>query len=68
MKRRLPCLAVLLAATAALLPAQESDAPKLLLAFASYRERPKHPHIFFYEHDGSAGGKQESNLRVVRGR
>src|SRR5262245_8100486 len=30
---------------------------KLLISFASYRERPKYPHIFFYEHDGVASGK-----------
>jgi len=30
---------------------------KVLIAFASYRDRPKHPNIFFYEHDGIAGGK-----------
>ena len=30
---------------------------KLLIAFASYSERPKHPNIFFYEHDGVATGK-----------
>jgi Tol biopolymer transport system component len=38
-------------------PAQDPPGSKLLIAFASYRERPKHPNIFFYEHDGLAGGK-----------
>jgi Tol biopolymer transport system component len=37
-------------------PAQQPP-PKLLIAFASYRERPKHPSIFFYEHDGLANGR-----------
>jgi Tol biopolymer transport system component len=42
--------------------------PKLLIAFSSYRERPKHPQIYFYQHDGvSEGGLLESiptvNLR-----
>lgn len=43
----------------ATLSAQNAPAPgvKLLIAFASYRERPKHPNIFFYEHDGIASGK-----------
>src|SRR5262249_53909660 len=38
------------------LPAAE-ESVSLLIAFASYRERPKHPNIFFYEHDGIASGK-----------
>ena len=42
---------------AGLLPAQEAKPTKLLIAFASYRERPKHPNIFFYEHDGVSTGK-----------
>lgn len=32
-------------------------APRILIAFASYRDRPKHPNIYFYEHDGVATGK-----------
>jgi Tol biopolymer transport system component len=39
------------------LPAQNAPRSKLLIAFASYRDRPKHPNIFFYEHDGVANGK-----------
>jgi Tol biopolymer transport system component len=46
----LPVLSILLAA-------QQPAPVKLLIAFASYRERPKHPNIFFYEHDGIASGK-----------
>jgi Tol biopolymer transport system component len=34
-----------------------SAAPKLLIAFGSYRDRPKHPNIFFYEHDGISRGE-----------
>jgi Tol biopolymer transport system component len=30
---------------------------KLLLAFASFRERPRHPKVYFYEHDGVKSGK-----------
>jgi len=48
------CALIGLAAT---LPAQDKPASKLLLALASYRERPKHPNIFFYEHDGISTGK-----------
>jgi Tol biopolymer transport system component len=40
-----------------LVPAQKATPSKLLIAFASYRERPKHPNIFFYEHDGVSKGK-----------
>lgn len=37
--------------------AQKPADAKLLIALGSYRDRPKHPNIFFYEHDGIAGGK-----------
>src|SRR5208283_1267687 len=52
MNRLLIFLFVTLSILGAFLPAQEPAQPKLLIAFASYRERPKHPNIFFYEHDG----------------
>jgi Tol biopolymer transport system component len=40
-------------------PAPEPVGPKLLLAFASVRERrdPPYPKVYFYEHDGVAAGK-----------
>jgi Tol biopolymer transport system component len=38
-------------------PAPSPPGAKLLIAFASYRDRPKHPNIFFYEHDGIGSGK-----------
>jgi Tol biopolymer transport system component len=39
--------------------AQEPPGPKLLIAFASVRERraPPYPKVYFYEHDGIANGK-----------
>lgn len=37
--------------------AQKAPSSKLLIAFGSYRARPKHPNIFFYEHDGIDSGK-----------
>jgi Tol biopolymer transport system component len=37
--------------------AQTVDGPKLLIAFSSFRDRPKHPEIVLYEHDGVAQGK-----------
>ncbi len=57
MRRLLFGLVALLLAAVALLPAAEPPQVRLLLALASYRERPKHPNIFFYEHDGQASGK-----------
>src|SRR5262249_22638621 len=38
-------------------PADEPSRAKLLIAFASYRDRPKHPNVYFYEHDGVSSGK-----------
>lgn len=55
MKRFCCCLAGLVF-LAAYLPGQQPPA-RLLIAFASYRDRPKHPNIFFYEHDGIGNGK-----------
>jgi dipeptidyl aminopeptidase/acylaminoacyl peptidase len=40
---------------------------KLLIAFASYRERPRHPNIFLYEHDGVANGKIVGSVTTPRG-
>lgn len=62
MPRALVALAAL-AVLPALLPARPApDAaapPRLLLAFASTRVRrdPPYPQVYFYEHDGVAGGK-----------
>jgi Tol biopolymer transport system component len=61
MVRLLVCLAVVagcVAVAAAPAPAP-TTAPKLLLAFASVRERraPPYPKVYFYEHDGVANGK-----------
>jgi Tol biopolymer transport system component len=40
----------------------------LLLAFASFRERPLHPKIYFYEHDGVAQGKIIGSIEAVNQR
>ena len=37
--------------------AAEPPPGKLLIAFASYRDRPNHSNVYFYEHDGIASGK-----------
>src|SRR6516162_7376375 len=43
-----------------------SSRSKLLIAFASYRDRPKHPNIFFYEHDGVAKGRIVGKVGTAR--
>src|SRR5262249_36964102 len=63
-------LAVLLLAVLAALPfagAQPPEGPKLLIAFASVRERrdPPYPKIYFYEHDGIATGKIVGSIDSV---
>jgi Tol biopolymer transport system component len=67
MKWILPLLVVVLFLGAAPAPEQKTPGPKLLIAFASYRERPKHPNIFFYEHDGIASGKMAGSVGTPRG-
>ncbi len=66
MKRILFCCGALLMCFA-VLPAQAPPSARVLIAFASYRERPKHPNIFFYEHDGKAGGKIVGSVATPRG-
>lgn len=65
MMRSLLLLVVTLSIFSAL-PAQERPAGKVLIAFASYRERPKHPNILFYEHDGVANGKIIGSVATPR--
>jgi Tol biopolymer transport system component len=60
-------VAVVFCSSAVPAPAQKSPPTKLLIAFASYRERPKHPNIFFYEHDGLATGKIIGSVGTPRG-
>ena len=61
MNRCFLCLVVGIAGllSAFVQPPAPSTGPKLLLAFASVRERraPPYPKIYFYEHDGVANGK-----------
>ncbi len=47
--------------------APDSPPPKLLLAFASVRERraPPYPKIYFYEHDGVANGKLLGSIESI---
>src|ERR1700675_3874156 len=67
MKCLLPFVSVVFVLGAIPLPAQQSPPAKLLIAFASYRDRPKHPNIFFYEHDGVANGKIVGSVGTPRG-
>src|SRR6185369_7420598 len=53
----LPVLCCVVCGYALPVPAQKTPTGKLLIAFGSYRERPKHSNIFFYEHDGVDSGK-----------
>src|SRR5262245_19065438 len=41
---------------------------KLLIAFSSYRERPRHPKVYFYEHDGVSVGKVIGSIDAVNQR
>jgi Tol biopolymer transport system component len=69
MRRALLCLAagVAVAPATPADPAPEASPPKLLIAFASVRERraPPYPKIYFYEHDGVANGKLVGSIDSV---
>src|SRR5438046_2075608 len=47
-------------------PVQKATPCRLLIAFGSYRDRPKHPNIFFYEHDGIGNGKIVGKVGTAR--
>src|SRR5438094_1231368 len=68
MARLLLLLAVALPLAAAVrrpAPAGPPDRPRLLIAFASYRERPRHPKVYFYEHDGVAQGRIVGSVAAI---
>jgi Tol biopolymer transport system component len=50
-------IVLVLAGLGAVRAQEPTSGGKLLIAFASYRDRPKYPDIFFYEHDGVSKGK-----------
>jgi Tol biopolymer transport system component len=66
------CLPLLALALACALPAAAEQAPpakaRLLIAFASYRDRPKQPQVYFYEHDGVGQGKIVGSIPTVTNR
>jgi Tol biopolymer transport system component len=66
MKNILLCLLIAFIVIVPTVPAQKPTPIKLLIAFASYRERPKHSNIFFYEHDGIATGKITGSVGTPR--
>jgi Tol biopolymer transport system component len=57
-------LATILIGMVAALPSQEPPPLKLVIAFASYRQRPNHANVYFYEHDGLANGKIAGSIAV----
>jgi Tol biopolymer transport system component len=59
---------LLLLAFALLAPAPAHAAEKLLIAFASFRERRLHPKVYFYEHDGKSRGKVVGSIDPVNQR
>jgi Tol biopolymer transport system component len=64
---RLPvCLSFLAAIVAAGTVGAVAQEPKtkLLIAFSSYRERPKYPTVYFYEHDGVKEGRIVGSIAV----
>ncbi len=65
-------LVVLLVGAAPLLAltthSQETAPKRLLIAFSSYRDRPKHAQVFFYEHDGISQGKIVGNIPTIANR
>jgi Tol biopolymer transport system component len=42
-----------------------SSSKRLLIAFSSYRDRPKHAQIYFYEHDGVSQGKIIGSIDTI---
>ena len=68
MPRLFPLLAVALAFTLPTGTEQAAPKQKLLIAFSSYRERPRHPQIYFYEHDGVGHGKIIGSIPTVNNR
>jgi Tol biopolymer transport system component len=71
MRRALFCVALCSAAAALAVAEPPSPPPaktRLLIAFASFRERPLHPKVYFYEHDGAAEGKILGSIDPVNQR
>ncbi|MSQ94768.1 MAG: hypothetical protein EXR98_09455 [Gemmataceae bacterium] len=65
-------LLLLLFGSAPLLALAHQPAPqpsnRLVIAFSSYRDRPKHAQVYFYEHDGVSQGKIVGNIPTITNR
>lgn len=48
--------------------ASGQSAPRLLLAFASFKDRPLHPQTYFYEHDGVGEGQLVGGVEATGAR
>lgn len=67
--RRLLMMAFAMFPLFALAQQPAADPPKkLLIAFSSYRDRPKHAQVYFYEHDGVSKGKIVGSIDTVANR
>ncbi|MFO0866329.1 MAG: hypothetical protein U0744_17075 [Gemmataceae bacterium] len=60
------CVGCLLAGLS--VSAQEPFKGKLLIACSTYKDRPKHAQIWFYEHDGVSQGKMVGSIETVNNR
>jgi Tol biopolymer transport system component len=64
----MPRLSISLVLLAAMVLAPEAaraePKKKLLIAFSSYRERPKYPTVYVYEHDGASDGRIIGSIAV----
>ena len=60
------CLVTGILSVCPFLFAQPAAPTKLFITFASYKDRPKYPDIFFYEHDGIATGKVVGSVATPR--
>ncbi len=60
-----PLVTALLTLVAVALKTTAQPSPRLLLAFSSYRDRPRHAQAYFYEHDGVGEGKLVGGIEAV---
>src|SRR5260370_42578614 len=67
---RFVALMIVFAPLAALFAQGTAEPPKhkLLIAFASFRDRAKQPQVNFYEHDGVSKGKIVGSIPTVTNR
>jgi Tol biopolymer transport system component len=61
-------LSILLCLCEPICSVTSAENTKLVIAFSSYRERPRHPKVYFYEHDGISAGKVVGSIDAVNQR